>query len=244
MELEEIMNSALGTLPSKAGRGRKPGPLLAVVDRALTAEEIATACAEEMGIQPIPLKSLRQSHHSLAKLLAQGAKPQAASAILGISPSRISILQADPQFAELLAYYAGMEKAAWADARADMAERLSAIGFDSLEVLAERLEEDPDQFSNKELLSMVEASADRTGHGKTIKGELNVTNNVGAETLAAIRSASENRAPVAEEDRRALVSLARAATQPHPGTQEAPWIEGEGTLVREESPGDARGVGP
>src|SRR5438105_3835863 len=54
-----------------------------------------------------PLVRIRHRHHQLARLLAGGTAAVEASAITGYSQMRISLLQKDPAFCELMAYYAG-----------------------------------------------------------------------------------------------------------------------------------------
>ena len=53
----------------------------------------------ERGVNVAPmLKRLRDSHHAVARLLAHGLTPFQVSLQTGYSPSRISTLQADPNF--------------------------------------------------------------------------------------------------------------------------------------------------
>jgi len=78
--------------------------------------------------------------------------------ITGYSPSRISILQADPAFAELVAYYATQAEQVYLDVH----QRLAALGIASMDELQERLESDPESFKNRELMSLVELTMDRT----------------------------------------------------------------------------------
>src|SRR5437763_11831740 len=71
--------------------------------RALTEEEYAAVLVESA--PPPRIKRLRDSHHALARALATGSTPQQASLTTGYSLSRISILQNDPSFRELMEYY-------------------------------------------------------------------------------------------------------------------------------------------
>lgn len=234
-DLDEILDIGLGNL----GRGRKPNsgaPLMFNVSRELTAEDLLGASLHETGIKAAPLKSLRQSHHAIAKLLAQGMRPVEVATTLGVSQSRISILKADPQFSELLAYYSGMEERLHEEVRVDFHKRLQALGADSIEILHERIVDEPDSFKNSELLTLTELVMDRIGHGKTSTVNTNVEHSVSAETLERIRSAAASPTPLAPEDRGALLRLARSATEQHPGSEAPAWIEGEGSLVREEGP--------
>lgn len=220
------------------GRGRAQKELRAEVVRELTAQDLL-AMQQEAGIQAPALKSLRSYHHTLARTLAQGVKAQEAAMICGISVSRISILKGDPTFMELLTYYQQMEKEQYTTARADMHNRLAGLGFDAVEILHERLIDDPDSFEPKTLLAILEATADRTGHGKTTTVNSNVSHGFSAETLAAIKQNTQLGRPIAQEDREALLCLATERTaDEHPEALEVSWEqEGGGSLREEGDPG-------
>lgn len=233
LKLQELIDKA--TLPGR--RKGPPAPL--VVTRNLTPEDILKAASTEVG-EPgkvVSLKNTKNSHHQVARLLAAKEEIVTISAITGYSPARVHQLKADPLFQELLSHYERVEAELYKDARADMHARLSAIGFDSIETLHERLLENPDGFTNKELLAIVEATADRTGYGKTSTLNANVTFGLDAGVLTRIREGATQGAAreIAPEDREALLSLACAAAEVHPPAEEAAWVEGEGTLIREES---------
>lgn len=46
-----------------------------------------------------------------------------------------------------------------------MHQMMADLGLEAAHEIRERLEEDPKQFRNNELLGIVERTADRTGHG-------------------------------------------------------------------------------
>jgi hypothetical protein len=52
-----------------------------------------------------PLVRLRDSHHTVARLFAHGLRPEEVSGQTGYSPSRLSTLQRDPSFQELVTFY-------------------------------------------------------------------------------------------------------------------------------------------
>ena len=140
--------------------GRRPAmPLALEVVRELGEEDLAEI------LSPTPLacgtnavKTLRSSHHTLARLLAEGRRPGECSVITGYSLSRISILQNDPAFQELQSYYAAQLEPVYLNVH----ERLAQVGTDALEVIQERLDSDPDGFKNSELLAIVESTMDRS----------------------------------------------------------------------------------
>lgn len=147
-------------LPVVRTRGRV-GKLPAVLDvRALEVGEVEAHTARETGEKATPLQRLSARHHDLARSLAMGMKPSEAAFKVGLSVSRVSILQADPTFKELVDRYKLDVEAAFMG----MNERMAALGTDMVSTLEERLEADPDQFTTDELLRGTQIFADRTGH--------------------------------------------------------------------------------
>jgi hypothetical protein len=122
------------------------------------------------GVQAPPLKRLSQRHHSLARNLAAGMPVGEAAIICGYDISRVSILQGDPTFQELLKFYSLQVDAQYAN----LHESLSALSVDAAEELRTRLEENPDDLSTGALIDIVKMSADRTGMGPQTKSEVSV----------------------------------------------------------------------
>jgi len=118
------------------------------------------------GIVATPLSRIRNSHHMLARLLASGKKPGEVSLITGYSPSRVSVLQNDPAFKELVEYYSTQVEAKYLDVH----ERLASLGLSTLDELQERLESDPQAFKNRELLELAEFALDRSVTKEARKG--------------------------------------------------------------------------
>lgn len=224
------------------GQGRQSRPISFQVERDLTAEDLLELGTLEAPKAP-PIKELRDNHHAIAKMLATGSKPGEVSRVLGIGGGRISILQADPAFAELLAYYRDLSKEEYARHEADMARQLHSLGVDSIATLHERLLEEPDRFTAKDLASIITLTADRSGHGPTATVNNNVTHSLDEAALARIRAGTppERVQVVGEADKQRLLGLAVRATELHPDAQEAEWSPCEGDGVRAESGGDAHG---
>jgi hypothetical protein len=234
--MDDAEARALLSGPLRLGSGRRAKPIRASFKRELTVEDLLRSATQERGTTAPAIKELRQSHHFLARTLAQGVKDFEAAIICGYSASRISILKADPTFSELLAYYEAMEEKHYAVARADMHERLKSLGFDTIETLHQKLIDEPEAFTPKDLVMMMEATADRTGHGKQSTVNHEHSHSLSDEAIARIKSASSEGRPVAEADRQSLLRLAtRRAAELHSEAQKGDWIEGSGTLVREES---------
>jgi hypothetical protein len=184
-ELDDLVREIGLGLPS--ARGRKPlSKSLEVGEtRPLQVEDVV---ASRAGNHPLPtstppsLQKLRSRHHQLAQMLASGLTDTQVCLALGYSPSRISILKADPAFKELLAYYDKQHE----KLHLDVQERLITLGLDSIEVLQQRLDDDPDEFSARELKEMAEMALDRTGHGKS--STVSVMHGLDEETHALLKA--------------------------------------------------------
>jgi hypothetical protein len=167
------------SLVRTAGRAAKP--IRAELGRALTSEDLA-ALEVERGIKAPPLQKLRETHHQLARLIAKGMKVGEAALVVGYDPSRVSILLADPAFANLVQTYAGvknLEFATWARVAA-------TFSMEVLQDLQERFHENPEAYSPEFKLEVLKTLADRTGNGPSHK----MTNvNVNVDLAARIESA-------------------------------------------------------
>lgn len=114
------------------------------------------------------IKALRATHHKLAQCLAAFNMSEAeASVSTGYSPSRISILKKDPSFIELLAFYSTQKQ----DIFVDVTQRMAGVATDTLEVIQERLQDNPESFKAKDLVEVLKATADRGGHSPVRKSE-------------------------------------------------------------------------
>ena len=98
------------------------------------------------------LVALRQSHHQLAQLIVSGAPQEEISLISGYSPSYISNIQNNPAFAGLMAHYATVRELKFAD----VVDRMRSLGLDTLEQLQEQITENPEKFSTRERLEIIE----------------------------------------------------------------------------------------
>jgi hypothetical protein len=150
----DLENISLGS-----ARGRKAKPFYAQVQRELNAGDLEVLLnPPEVGEGLAIVKKMRNTHHMLARLLAEGRPPGECALVTGYSSSRISILQNDPAFKELVAYYRGQAQEKFLNVH----ERLASLGLAAIDELQERLEEDPDGFSKRELLDLGIAMMDRS----------------------------------------------------------------------------------
>lgn len=134
--------------------------------------------------KPPALNKLRTTHHEMARLLALGLKDVDISRIMGYSQSRISILKNDPLFKELMEHYSAMRD----NIVVDVGSRLSSLSVTALELIQERLIDEPEGLTMKDLQGIAELSLDRSGYGKQ---QVNVNVNTSAATLAEIKAKIE-----------------------------------------------------
>lgn len=141
-------------------RGRAPKPLTVSVVRELDRADLVLL-ATEKGSKPCAIKRLTERHHALARNIASGMPPGEAGMLQGYSISRVSILQNDPAFKELLEFYREDAQRPYRDLHV----RLSGLSMDAAEELSNRLEEEPEKITNNQLMELTKLGADRTGHG-------------------------------------------------------------------------------
>jgi hypothetical protein len=137
--------------------GRPAKPLTAEVLRPMTEADLELALTTERASAPPPLKRITDRHHALARLLAAGTPEGEAALILGYDNSRVSILKQSPAFQELLALYRSEVDREFATTL----DHMAGLSRDALLELRQRLEEEPDKFSHRELLAIVTDMVDR-----------------------------------------------------------------------------------
>lgn len=109
----------------------------------------------------VKLKKIRSSHHEAARLVGLGKEPSEIALITGYTPARVWQLKADPAFQELVTYYRGQVDELYVDVH----RRLSGFTNDAMEVLHERLLEDPEKIKTSDLKDLLTLGLDRTGFG-------------------------------------------------------------------------------
>ena len=142
----DLVSDALAFLDEatpQASRLRQP--LRIEVVRTLSDEDISGGFLTPA--PPPTLREIKSSHHSLARLLAQGRTHIEASRITGYSPSYIGRLSKDETFRELILHYTTVDEIASTDFLGSMRE----VGLDMLNELRERVEQDPKSLSTAQL---------------------------------------------------------------------------------------------
>lgn len=133
--------------------------------RNLTREDLACLNAPRPTAQPLAIKRIRDSHHVLARMCAEGRPGTEICALTGYDASRLSILRTDPSFQELIAYYRQVDSIEYATSHA----RMNLLKMDTLQEMHDRLLEAPDKIDLGELHQQFKLLADRTGDGPQSK---------------------------------------------------------------------------
>jgi hypothetical protein len=177
-------------------RGRAPKPIAAVVVRELEKNDLLLLDGEK-GSKPSALKRLTERHHALARNIASGMALGEAAIIQGYSLSRVSILQNDPAFKELLKFYREDAERPFRD----LHNRLAGMSMDAAEELAARLEEDMQAEDKKisigQLMEITKLGADRTGFGPQ-SSQLNVNVDLSGRLEAARKRVAMRKLKVIE----------------------------------------------
>jgi hypothetical protein len=137
--------------------GRPAKPLTAEIVRPLNEADRELALTVERHSKPPEIKRLSDRHHALARLLASGTPEGEAAMILNYDVSRVSILKNSPAFQELLRLYRREVDQQFATTL----DHMAGMTRDALMELRDRIEEEPEKFSNNELLRIVTEMADR-----------------------------------------------------------------------------------
>lgn len=176
------------TMKLQRTKGRGVAPYEFSVSRELTERDVVRAETEPRDSTPPSLQRLSERHHKAARLLAGGESPSAVAFATGYTRENITLLQTDAMFKELVnSYRRDIEREFL-----DTAEELAGLSLDATQTLRDRLEADPNNFTNKELIQLGQFAADRSGHGPASSKEINV--NVGlADRLASAKERVKQR---------------------------------------------------
>jgi len=155
---DAINEIVLGT--TRGGR-RQAAPLQLAIVRELTEEDLPALREGAKVPGRVNLRTMRNSHHKLAQLLAVGHSETEASLLTGYSPSWISQLKGDLAFQSLMEYYQKNQQEIFVD----VVERAKVLGLTALEELQERLEQAPEEFSKRELMEVVDLAVNKVGGG-------------------------------------------------------------------------------
>jgi len=104
------------------------------------------------------LAEIKVQHHKLAQLVAAGLDNTKVAAIAGYSPAYVGQMKNhNPAFRELVSYYLNNHELELLEVRAKQA-RLGELAVDEL---TDRLTHQPESFSNRELMEVVDSNTNR-----------------------------------------------------------------------------------
>lgn len=219
MALDSILDESIADFANSiplVGRRNKT-PLSAAITGLVTIEDLRGR--EEVNAPPQMLKTIRTSHHRVARFLADGMTPIQVAAITGYSVDRIYGLQQDTVFKGLLKHYTDAVE----EHITDTAGLVLDLANDALGVLSERMESDSESFTVKELTELSKVTLDRSGHSPVHKSE-NLNINCSAELVKEandlIRKRNENQVNILDA-REVTQAIENHASQ---NTKDKRWL--------------------
>lgn len=136
--------------------------------RALVPEDLKVLQERRVGAPRI--KSFRESHHRVARLIASGLRNADVSRLTGYSTNRIGQLKEDPSFEQLIAEYRGKVDERWLATLDPYFEAATENMLTAEALISDRLAEamdDPEvKIPLQHLVSITADRADRFGYGK------------------------------------------------------------------------------
>ncbi len=129
--------------------------------------------ADEGAAKPTPLVRLRDSHHAVARYIARGILPGEISHLTGYALSRISVLQTDPAFRELVEFYRADNR----EVHREVEEKLALTMLDLRQEIHDRVLDAPEGIAFGELVDAFKVVADRAGYApvqRSINKNLNL----------------------------------------------------------------------
>lgn len=125
---------------------------------------------------------ISERHHALARAIASGMKDLEAAALVGYSKQMVVILRQSPAFLELIELYSREVDLEFSELTAQFA----GLTKDAIGTLRDRLEQNPEDFSNKMLLEIGTKMGDRAGFAPVQRSEATVNVSL-SEKLATAR---------------------------------------------------------
>jgi len=114
-----------------------------------------------------PIKRYRDSHHEMARLFAMGMRVGQVAETMGYSISRVSVHYNNPTFKELIAGYTKVKDDLTRDQITAYNALILSNGMKAERKIADKLDDDEnDELSIRELLSITRDAADRVGLSK------------------------------------------------------------------------------
>ena len=168
------INELLGPMPPRSGGKSAAGGRKPVVEVDFNIVRSLGEADRELLLRPPPrgglgdapvVENLRTSHHTLARVLAEGVENAEASLITGYSPAWISTLGGDPAFQQLVKYYQSQKDKVFVD----VCERRRTLGLSALDELQKKM--DTEDWDKEELMALAELTLGKAGQGSAPQGQ-------------------------------------------------------------------------
>jgi hypothetical protein len=105
---------------------------------------------DKIAEKPSSIKRIRDHHHLIARLIAQGKRTTEVAHEVGYSISRISILKGDPAFRQLIEMYRENYHKLDDIAYVDVKKKAALLLATTIDHLLDKYEEDPDSITSGE----------------------------------------------------------------------------------------------
>lgn len=129
------------------------------------------------------VKRLSARHRLAARLIAEGKSNIEVANICGYTPQNIVILKQAPAMQDLIKHFQEEADVVYRSVN----ERLSEVAGEALDLLMDKIENDPEAVSLNQAIELVKLGADRTGNGPQRSQNVNVTVDI-ADRLQAARN--------------------------------------------------------
>ena len=167
MEQSPDIISAVGEALALSAEPDNIQPITATIEFALLPEHLAdyadghgnlatTQKSDEKDVQ-----ALRARHHGVARLLAEGVPEGVVAEMSGYTAPYISTLKNNPAMIQLIEFYRSPKT----DAAKMIGEKLRTVADASLNVIQERISNEPDKITLSELTAVAKLGLDRSGNG-------------------------------------------------------------------------------
>lgn len=122
--------------------------------------------------RPSVIKKLRDHHHLVARLVAEGKRTTDIALETGLSISRVSILKGDPTFQQLVEMYRLNQRQLEEAAFYDTAKKRALAASQGWDEINDRLADTPENISNRELVEFIEAAEGKISKSLSITANL------------------------------------------------------------------------
>lgn len=182
--------------------------------RPLTRDDLA--CLSDKRPAQNAVKTFKEWHHRIARMVAMGLRPREVQAQAGLSVTRYQQYMGDPAFQELVAQYRKRVDEEFVDSAAELFSTVAANTLNAEKMIAEQLEEamaDGVPIPIKTLLTISRDGADRVGLPKQ-KVSTNTNFNVDFASMLEKAAARSGRSNVIDAVPSRAVSGSRVSQPP------------------------------